>query len=130
MKKNKFPYIIRLVISIVVLITAILAIWGIYPVHIMDIQLNPLLQRCLRHPHTIEIILLSAILIASEGTVASILGVCGDLSASVIKRNFGKKDYGTFFPGHGGIMDRFDSTLFALPTFYIFIIAIISLKAV
>ena len=67
--------------------------------------------------------------IIAVGTVASILGVCGDLSASVIKRNFGKKDYGTFFPGHGGIMDRFDSTLFALPTFYIFIIAIISFKA-
>ena len=65
MKKNKFPYIIRLVISIVVLITAILAIWGIYPVHIMDIQLKPLLQRCLRHPQTIEIILLSVILIAT-----------------------------------------------------------------
>ena len=68
--------------------------------------------------------------IIAIGTVASILGVCGDLSASVIKRNFGKKDYGTFFPGHGGIMDRFDSTLFALPTFYIFITAIISFKAV
>lgn len=48
----------------------------------------------------------------------SAISIGGDLSASVIKRNFGAKDFGTIFPGHGGIMDRFDSYSFVLPTLY------------
>ena len=48
----------------------------------------------------------------------SLAGMAGDLSASVIKRNYGEKDFGAFFPGHGGVMDRFDSTLFVLPCLY------------
>ncbi len=43
------------------------------------------------------------------------LSVVGDLFASVIKRRCGVKDFGKFFPGHGGMMDRFDSLLFVLP---------------
>ena len=43
------------------------------------------------------------------------LGILGDLFASAIKRQLGIKDYGTIFPGHGGIMDRFDSVLFITP---------------
>lgn len=46
---------------------------------------------------------------------ASILSQMGDLSMSVIKRVCGIKDYGSIFPGHGGVLDRFDSHLFALP---------------
>ncbi len=48
----------------------------------------------------------------------SIAGMCGDLSASVIKRNMGIKDYGKIMPGHGGIMDRFDSVVFTAPALY------------
>lgn len=48
----------------------------------------------------------------------SFLGMMGDLSASVLKRNFGVKDFGKIFPGHGGVMDRFDSVLFTLPVTY------------
>ena len=48
----------------------------------------------------------------------SAISIGGDLSASVIKRNFDAKDFGTIFPGHGGIMDRFDSYSFVLPTLY------------
>ena len=44
------------------------------------------------------------------------LSVVGDLFASIIKRRCGVKDFGNFFPGHGGMMDRFDSLLFVLPT--------------
>ena len=54
-------------------------------------------------------------IIALLGLVASVLGIYGDLFASVVKRQRGIKDYGTIFPGHGGIMDRFDSVTFIAP---------------
>ncbi len=50
--------------------------------------------------------------------VLSIISMFGDLAASTIKRNFGIKDFGNLLPGHGGIMDRFDSALFVLPVLY------------
>ncbi len=50
--------------------------------------------------------------------ILAILGMCGDLSASVIKRNFGEKDFGNLFPGHGGVLDRIDSFLVTMPALY------------
>lgn len=49
------------------------------------------------------------------GVLGSIAAQLGDLSMSVIKRNYSIKDYGTIMPGHGGALDRFDSVLFAAP---------------
>ncbi len=49
------------------------------------------------------------------GVACSILGLFGDLMASLIKRKYGIKDYGNIMPGHGGAMDRFDSILFVSP---------------
>ncbi|MBQ2848507.1 MAG: phosphatidate cytidylyltransferase [Clostridia bacterium] len=53
--------------------------------------------------------------------ILAILGMCGDLSASVIKRNFGEKDFGNLFPGHGGVLDRIDSFLVTMPSLYVMI---------
>ncbi|MBR5438141.1 MAG: phosphatidate cytidylyltransferase, partial [Clostridia bacterium] len=58
--------------------------------------------------------------------VLSLVSMVGDLSASVLKRNFGIKDYSQLLPGHGGIMDRFDSCTFVLPVLY-GIVSLISL---
>lgn len=50
------------------------------------------------------------------GFVMSVMSQLGDWLASLIKRAVGIKDYGNIFPGHGGMIDRFDSTFFTIPT--------------
>lgn len=49
------------------------------------------------------------------GAAGAVIGQVGDLSFSVIKRQTGIKDYGHIFPGHGGVLDRFDSVIFVAP---------------
>ena len=52
------------------------------------------------------------------GVIGSLAGQVGDLTASLLKRHSGIKDYGRVFPGHGGVMDRFDSVIFTLIVMY------------
>ena len=54
-------------------------------------------------------------LLALYGAVGSAVSQIGDLSFSYIKREYGIKDYGKIFPGHGGVLDRFDSVIFCAP---------------
>lgn len=56
-----------------------------------------------------------AVLTFIFGMFLSVVSQLGDWLASVIKRRVGIKDYGTMFPGHGGMMDRFDSSFFTIP---------------
>ena len=49
------------------------------------------------------------------GIVLSVVSQCGDLVFSLIKRKYGIKDYGKLMPGHGGILDRFDSVIASAP---------------
>lgn len=59
------------------------------------------------------------VLLAVAGVICAIVSQFGDLIASFIKRQYGVKDYGSVFPGHGGVMDRFDSVLLAAPILYL-----------
>ena len=59
------------------------------------------------------------IAIAVASLICAPISVCGDLVASLVKRHYGIKDYGKIFPGHGGIMDRFDSVIAVAPVLYI-----------
>lgn len=52
---------------------------------------------------------------AIMGAAGAVIGQVGDLSFSIIKRQTGIKDYGHIFPGHGGVLDRFDSVIFVAP---------------
>lgn len=58
---------------------------------------------------------------AVYGLVGGIVTELGDLAFSLIKREFGIKDYGSLIPGHGGMLDRFDSMIFAAPVIYLLV---------
>lgn len=61
------------------------------------------------------------------GAVGAVVAQIGDLAASAIKRNYELKDYGKIIPGHGGILDRFDSVIFTAPMIYFLAIILVQL---
>ena len=62
--------------------------------------------------------------------LGSLLSMVGDLAASAIKRNHDIKDYGKLLPGHGGIMDRFDSVIFTAPIVYMLSLAFLMIMGI
>lgn len=74
--------------------------------------------------HFTSFALLDSLLLA---LVVAISGTLGDLMESLFKRTVGVKDSGRFMPGHGGVLDRFDSLLLATPAVYFFFVYIVSL---
>lgn len=62
--------------------------------------------------------------LALYGALGGLASELGDLSFSLIKRRFGVKDYGKFLPGHGGMLDRFDSMSFVAPAIWILMTAL------
>ncbi len=59
------------------------------------------------------------------GAIGAVISQCGDLTASIFKRKMGIKDYGNLIPGHGGILDRFDSVLFTAPGVFYYIVLVL-----
>ena len=66
----------------------------------------------MKYTMSLDITLLNVVLLA---IVMDVAGVYGDLFESQWKRHYNVKDSGTVIPGHGGMLDRFDSTIFAMP---------------
>lgn len=60
-------------------------------------------------------------MLALLGAVIALLGIVGDLFESLLKRSAGVKDSSNLIPGHGGVLDRIDSWLFAAPVYFVFV---------
>ena len=66
-------------------------------------------------------------IMAAISAAGALISMVGDLTASAIKRNYEIKDYGKLIPGHGGILDRFDSVIFTAPIIYFLAVNFIKL---
>ena len=75
-------------------------------------------------PYEIEYSLSAQVAFPIVAVVSALVSMVGDLSASAIKRNYDIKDYGNIIPGHGGVMDRFDSVIFVAPFVYYLLVFI------
>ncbi|MBQ9859926.1 MAG: CDP-archaeol synthase [Clostridia bacterium] len=91
--------------------------FGGWVISVASTALYGVICNALRNP--ISSFRIDIVLFAVMAAVLAPLSVVGDLLASIIKRRCGIKDYGNLMPGHGGVMDRFDSVVFIAPLTYI-----------
>ena len=91
---------------------------GGFALNIIAMVVFGYLFHAIYYAYSVEISYLTLVIIGFFGTIMSILG---DLSFSLIKRSCHIKDFGEIIPGHGGILDRFDSVIFEAPFVYLLV---------
>ena len=92
-------------------------VWGIIVSILSQLALSRLFEvGCGFYGVTVEV---NYVIILIASPFIALVSVLGDLSASAMKCQFKIKDFGNIMPGHGGVLDRFDSALFAVPLVYI-----------
>ena len=94
-------------------------IGGILGAGLLGLLYGLFLQYFIHIDITMDYLFIVLFIICALGAFPAVIG---DLAASAIKRNYDIKDYGTLIPGHGGILDRFDSVIFIAPIIYYFLI--------
>ena len=104
------------------------AVGGILGSVLLGLAITGLYDAIAGHPVVKDFTAYHYLLICGLAAVSSVLGILGDLFASAVKRQCGIKDYGTIFPGHGGVMDRFDSVMFIAPFLTIGVTMVFYLK--
>ena len=97
------------------------AVGGVIGACLLSILFGMFIYRVF-HLHDID----AKIYFAIVGLVGAVFSTFGDLAASSIKRYTKIKDFGKIFPGHGGVLDRFDSVIFAAPMMYMAILFLLS----
>lgn len=95
------------------------AIGGVAGAALLSALYAYLMQRYFLMPSYTASYSLSTGAAAALGAAGALVSMVGDLAASAFKRDYGIKDYGKLIPGHGGIMDRFDSVIVTAPLIFI-----------